>query len=284
MKKQFFEAWSFQAHIRSWRETHRRDFPRRRTTDPYKIWISETMLAQTQASRVVNYYKEWMRSYPCIQDLATLSKTEILSARSGLGYNSRALRILEAAKQIVTSERSNVETGEKSSSIFPHTYEDLIALPWVGDYTANAILAFAYNLDVAVVDTNIRRILIYHFDIAQDATLWELKAKALEILPRGYARPWYNALMDYGALELTARKTGIRPLTRQSKFEGSSRQVRARIVKQILEHPVGSLEYSSIQEQFPDRKDLEDIIQKLIQESVIVSQGNGFAIHRDDIV
>lgn len=87
------------------------------------------MLAQTQASRVVNYYKEWMRSYPCIQDLATLSKTEILSARSGLGYNSRALRILEAAKQIVTSERSNVETGEKSSSIFPHTYEDLIALP-----------------------------------------------------------------------------------------------------------------------------------------------------------
>jgi A/G-specific adenine glycosylase len=95
----------------------------------------------------------------------------------------------------------------------------MITLPGVGDYVANAVLAFAYNQDVAVIDTNIRRILIHQFDLDEKISLKELKTIALEVLPCGYARDWYNALMDYGALELTAKRSGIRPTTRQSKFE-----------------------------------------------------------------
>ena len=103
--------------------------------------------------------------------------------------------------------------------MFPTTYEDLLVLPGIGDYVANAILSFAYNQDVAVIDTNIRRILIHQFQLDEKISLKDLKTIALEVLPRGYARDWYNALMDYGALELTAKKSGIRPTTRQSKFE-----------------------------------------------------------------
>lgn len=117
---------------------------------------------------------------------------------------------------------------------FPTTYKELLILPGIGDYVANAVLAFAHNEDVAVIDTNIRRILIHQFKLNEKISLQELKSLALEVLPQGYARDRYNALMDYGALELTAKKTGIRPLTRQSKFEGSRRQVRAWIVKEVI--------------------------------------------------
>jgi len=90
----------FQSHIRKRRALNRRDLPWRKTTDPYKIRISETMLCQTQVSRVIVYYNEWMRRFPTVEDLAQATNTEVLSARSGLGYNSRGLRVLQAAKII----------------------------------------------------------------------------------------------------------------------------------------------------------------------------------------
>lgn len=270
----------FQSDIRKRRALHRRDLPWRKTTDPYKIWISETMLCQTQVSRVISYYKERMRIFPTVNTLAQATNTEVLSARSGLGYNSRGLRVLQAAKQIVENS-----TWKTKSSVFPNTYEELIALPGVGDYVANAILAFAYNHDVAVIDTNIRRILIHHFSLPEDISLKELKDIALQVLPIGYAREWYNALMDYGALELTAKKSGIRPLTRQSKFEGSRRQVRAWIVKQLVnkwQWKIISSESQSnqlwtitltideISNRFPDRDDIQSIIDDLVKENIII--------------
>lgn len=264
----------FQTTIRSWREEHRRDFPRRQTTDPYKIRISETMLAQTQATRVVNYYRDRLRKFPTIEKLAQASLHDVLHARSGLGYNSRAQRVLQAAKQIVEAHSS------WKTIIFPSTYRELIALPWVGDYTANAILAFAYNQDVAVIDTNIRRILIYHFNIWETTKHDKLKEYALQILPRWYARPRYNALMDYGALEITAKKTGIRPLTRQSKFEWSRRQVRAWILKTILHNENWRLDYVSIEKRFPDRTDIQMIVQSLMQEWIINSTSEWLQITR----
>ncbi len=91
----------FQSHIRKRRATNRRDLPWRKTTDPYKIWISETMLCQTQVSRVINYYNDWMRRFPTVEVLAQATNTEVLSARSGLGYNSRGLRVKQAAEKIV---------------------------------------------------------------------------------------------------------------------------------------------------------------------------------------
>ncbi len=196
-----------------------------------------------------------MKLFPTVEILAQATNTEVLSARSGLGYNSRGLRVKQAAEKIVNGWK------------FPTTYEDLIVLPGVGDYVANAILAFAYNEDVAVIDTNIRRILIHQFKLDEKTSLKDLKAVASEILPRGYAREWYNALMDYGALELTAKRSGIRPTTRQSKFEWSRRQVRAWIVKQLVDGK--DITMIDIQQRFSDRDDIKDIINSMIKERII---------------
>ena len=95
-------------------------------------------------------------------------------------------------------------------------------------------MAFAWNLPVPVIDTNIRRVLIFLYKLPETISMQELETFAKKIIPSGKSRDWHNALMDYGALELTAKKTGIRPLTRQGKFEGSRRQVRAWIVKTII--------------------------------------------------
>lgn len=241
------------------------------------------MLCQTQVSRVINYYNDWLRRFPTVEDLAQATNTEVLSARSGLGYNSRGLRLRSAAQQVV-SYKSQVISWTNNSTLntqhleFPTTYEDLIELPGIGDYVANAILAFAYNQDVAVIDTNIRRILIHQFSLDEKISLKDLKTIALEILPRGYARDWYNALMDYGALELTARKSGIRPTTRQSKFEGSRRQVRAWIIKLIINSQWGIINYGDIQNCFPDRNDVQSIIEELVKEGVVEIEDWGLRI------
>jgi len=101
MQKSLHDTEQFQSHIRKRRATNRRDLPWRKTTDPYKIWISETMLCQTQVSRVITYFNNWMKLFPTVEILAQATNTEILSARSGLGYNSRGLRVKQAAEKIV---------------------------------------------------------------------------------------------------------------------------------------------------------------------------------------
>ena len=132
----------FQSHIRKRRATNRRDLPWRKTTDPYKIWISETMLCQTQVNRVIVYYNDWMKLFPTVEDLAQATNTEVLSARSGLGYNSRGLRLRSAAQQVISYKsqvisclNSREEIGKNNSTLntqhltLPTTYEQLIALP-----------------------------------------------------------------------------------------------------------------------------------------------------------
>lgn len=234
------------------------------------------MLCQTQVSRVITYYNDWLRKFPTVEILAQATTSDVLSAWSGLGYNSRGLRVLQSAKDIVARWS------------FPTTYVDLVTLPGVGDYVASAILAFAYGQNVAVIDTNIRRILIHQFSLDEKISLQELKEIALKVLPHWYATEWYNALMDYGALELTAKKSGIRPLTRQSKFEGSRRQVRAWIVKQLVmnneewkmkneKRVIATKEAIhnwitrwDIEKRFPDRDDIQSIVDDLVKEKIIV--------------
>lgn len=110
--------------------------------------------------------------------------------------------------------------------------------------------------------------MIHHFSLDEKISLKQLKEIALEVLPKGYATEWYNALMDYGALELTAKKSGIRPTTRQSKFEGSRRQVRAWIVKQLVDHK--NISMIDIQKRFSDREDIQSIVDDLIKEEIII--------------
>lgn len=200
---------SFQSKILEFYQQNRRSFPWRMTTDRYAIMVSEVMLQQTQADRVARRFPLWLERFPDVQTLASASLREVLDAWSGLGYNSRGQRLHRAAAMIV----------EQFDGRVPADPAHLIELPGIGAYTSRSIPVFADNLDLAAVDTNIRRVLIHELNLPESITPKALMAVAEEVLPKGRSRDWHNALMDYGAMELTSKKTGIAPLTRQSTFK-----------------------------------------------------------------
>jgi len=253
-----------------------RKLPRRQTKDPYAIHISEVMLQQTQVDRTIPYFHKRMKDFPDYQSLANVSKIDLLSHRSGLGFNSRALRLQQCAKQII----QNSECRIKNLLVFRNwkleienwTYElddlrtELQKLPWIGPYTSAAIMAFAWNLPVPVIDTNIRRVLIFLFQLSETITAKVLEEFATKIIPPWKSRDRHNALMDQWALLLTARKTKIKPLSKQSKFEGSDRQVRWWTIKQLIKN--WELKIENVQEEFP-RKDVKEIVKGLQKEWLI---------------
>jgi len=231
-----------------------RNLPRRQTQDPYAIHISEVMLQQTQVDRVIPYFLQWINYYPDYKSLAKTSKSDLLRHRSGLWFNSRALRLQECAKKV-------------SELHMPQTRPELMKLPGIGPYTSAAIMAFAWNKEVPVIDTNIRRVLIFLFKLDEKITVGELEKFAETIIPKGKSRDWHNALMDYGAMELTARKTKIKPLSKQSKFEGSDRQVRGRTMKQLVKY--WKLNIQKIEEEFP-HKEVKKILAGMVKEWLVV--------------
>ena len=137
-------------HLAAWWELNARDLPWRfgRTT-PWGVMVSEVMSQQTQMSRVVPYWESWMAVWPDAAALAEASTAEVITAWGRLGYPRRALRLQECARVV----------AEEYANELPHTYEELVALPGVGDYTASAVLSFAFGERIAVIDTNIRRVL-----------------------------------------------------------------------------------------------------------------------------
>ncbi len=151
-----------------------RVLPRRQTTDPYQIMVSEIMLQQTQVDRVIPKYLNFLELFPTLQSLADADKTKLLTARSGLGYNSRALNLQKAAQAIVHEHKN----------IFPQTKDELIKLPGIGPYTAGAICAFAYNQDVTVIDINIKRVLIHLLHLDSNINPKDLEKIVADILPR----------------------------------------------------------------------------------------------------
>jgi A/G-specific adenine glycosylase len=217
----------FQNKVLTYYQKNKRDLLFRETTDPYAILLSEIMLQQTQVERGLKYYSRWLQKWPTIHDLAKASRVDILKEWMGLGYNNRAKNLHETAKIISEKYEGDVLKA------LPHYKE----LPGIGPYTSAAVQIFAANRDIVTVDTNIRRIFIHEFKLSEKLSDKELWAIAQECLPKGKSRDWHNALMDYGATLLTSRKTGIRPKTRQSKFEGSDRQIRAKILRLLLEDP-----------------------------------------------
>jgi len=247
-----------QQEIFTWYKTNQRSLPWRTTTDPYAILVSEIMLQQTQVDRVIPYYERFMRTFPNWEALANADKRTLLQHWSGLGYNQRALRLQETAKQIV------VEGGR-----IPKTEEELCKLPGIGPYTACAVLAFAENQEVPGVDTNIRRVLIHKLKLSEAIGKKELATIAQSLIPRGKSRIWHNALMDYGALHATAQKTGIASLSKQSKFEGSERWVRGKMVKMLLNQE--SLSLRELKKTMKHAR-LKQIIQKMEKEQLIVKK------------
>jgi A/G-specific adenine glycosylase len=154
-------------------DLHRRSLPWRETTDPYSIWISEVMSQQTQVDRVLSYYDRFLQVYPTVFDLKDASSTDILRLWSGLGYNSRGLRLIQCARIVV----------DQFGGEFPREEFQLLTLPGIGPYTARALQAFARNMEVPVIDTNIRRVLIAFFGLDEQISVSDLENFAFSCIP-----------------------------------------------------------------------------------------------------
>ncbi len=206
----------------------RHDLPWRKTRDPYKILVSEIMLQQTQVARVIPFYRAFLASFPTPKVLAAAPLSSVLLHWQGLGYNRRAKMLHEAMKVVVRDYAGTL----------PKSVEALEGLPGIGHYTARAVAAFAHNQDVVFVETNLRTAVIHHFfpgdGRVSDGEILTILQKAL---PKGQAREWYAALMDYGA---NLKRSGIRVnqkstnYTKQSAFKGSGREIRGAILKALL--------------------------------------------------
>jgi A/G-specific adenine glycosylase len=222
------------------------------------------MLQQTQVNRVILYYEKWIARWPAIDALASAMRAEVLQAWMGLGYNSRAINLHKAAQKIVSEFDDDVLEAMKQ-------YKEI---PGVGRYTSQAVQIFSTNADLFTVDTNIRRIFIKEFNLPEkvsDKELWKLAEKCL---PIGKSRDWHNALMDYGALHLTSKKTGIKPKTQQSRFEGSDRQLRARVIRILLQ---GDESLTNMSRTLNVASSwLQRILEKLVSEEIISKKNNRY--------
>jgi hypothetical protein len=182
---------NFTATLLKWYAEWGRDLPWRHTTDAYAIWLSEVILQQTRIAQGLDYWHRFMHRWPRVDDLAAATEDEVLRLWQGLGYYSRARNLHTAAQAIV------------AQGAFPCTIEGLRALKGVGDYTAAAVGAMAFGLQVAAVDGNVYRVLSRHFGI--DTPINTPKAKkefttlAQALLPKGQAGTFNQALMDFGA-------------------------------------------------------------------------------------
>lgn len=235
-----------------WFQDVQRDLPWRRTRDPYAILVSEVMLQQTQVDRVIPYYARFLERFPTAHDLAEAPVAEVIKLWAGLGYNRRAVNLQRAA-QVVVAEHD----GQ-----FPSDPEELRKLPGLGAYTSGAVAAFAFERDVVFLDTNMRRVITRLMFGTESVPEREVLAVAQELLPPGHGWVWNQALIEFGALQCTARKPAciVCPLTSQcaafphiqsalatarprsrpaERFETSSRFYRGRIVEKLRELPAG---------------------------------------------
>lgn len=183
----------------AWYDGNARDLPWRRTRDPYAIWISEVMLQQTRVEAVVPFYERWLRRFPTVQVLAAASRQEVFAVWEGLGYYSRA-RNLHRAAQVILTEHAGA---------LPSTVGQLTRLPGIGRYTAAAIAAIAFQADLLALDGNLRRVLARLFNLEIDPRSAEgertLRARAGDLLPKGKASAFNQALMDLGSTLCTPR-------------------------------------------------------------------------------
>lgn len=196
--------------------------------DAYKIMVSEFMLQQTQVSRVVEKYQTFLGVFPDVQALAAAPLREVLAQWSGLGYNRRAKFLHEAAQQICCMHNGTI----------PETMDELTALPGIGTNTAGAIMAYAFNRPVVFIETNIRTVYIHHF-FADDehVTDQQIVTYLEKTLDHEQPREFYWALMDYGSYlksKVGNRSRQSAHYYRQSRFEGSARQLRGEVLRQLM--------------------------------------------------
>ncbi len=192
---------AFAGRLLAWYKIHQRDLPWRRDAgDPYRVWISETLLQQTQVATVIPYYERFLARFPNVRALASAPLDDVLKTWEGAGYYARARHLHRAARQIV----------ERWNGQLPQTVDALLTLPGIGRYTAGAIASIAFNVDAPVLDGNVIRVLCRYFNLQGDVKssdnsgrLWDLAA---QLLPTGRAGDYNQALMDLGATICTPRR------------------------------------------------------------------------------
>lgn len=223
-----------------WKKYGRHDLPWRKTRDPYKILVSEMMLQQTQVPRVLEKYKEFLEEFPTVYVLAHASLRDVLRVWSGLGYNRRGKFLHDAAKMISNRHRGSIKDATAGGKI-----------PGVGPYTRAAVRVFAFDEPHTLLETNVRAAIIHHFfhtnvlhasgykqnvRMSEKVTDAEVVAIAEEAAQDQDPREWHWALMDYGShLKKTHKNPSRRSASyaRQSKFEGSPRQLRGAILREL---------------------------------------------------
>jgi A/G-specific adenine glycosylase len=218
----------FQQQILAYYRTYGREMPWRETNDPYHVFVSEIMLQQTQVSRVEEKYKQFIAAFPTVAALDKAPLSDVYGIWQGLGYNRRALSLKRAANAVMSGHQGCI----------PKNAPVLQALPGIGKATASSIMAFAFNLPVVFIETNIRTVFIHFFfngkKLVSDEEILPLVEKCLY---KKSPRIWYWALMDYGAM---LKKNGedknrrSKHYVKKSRFEGSRRQLRGNVLKSLL--------------------------------------------------
>lgn len=193
------EIKTFQTDLLSWYSANCRDLPWRHNHDPYRIWLSEVMLQQTQVATVIDYFHRFTAAFPDINALAAASEDEVFKLWEGLGYYSRARNLMKCARAVVTQYEGQ----------FPNDLKAMLKLPGIGPYTAGAVLSIAFNTPVPAVDGNVLRVIsrltASYADIADPKTRPLIEAKVIELLPED-ARHFNQALMELGATLCTPKQ------------------------------------------------------------------------------
>jgi A/G-specific adenine glycosylase len=265
------EIKRFRKTIWDFYQSHGRKLPWRNTRNPYHILVSEIMLQQTQVGRVIEKYEQFLSAFPDFASLALAPLRDVLAVWQGMGYNRRAVALKHIAGHVTTSY----------NGVLPSSEELLLELPGIGKATASSILAFAFNKPSVFIETNIRRVFIHFFfndgENIRDADILPVVEKTLDT---ANPRKWYYALMDYGSLLKTTTRNPNRKSAhykRQGAFEGSRRQLRGRILKEILAN-TSVTESSLVKHTGQSPEAMRECLRQLQKEGFIIKRGQRFVV------
>ncbi len=256
----------FQSIIWNFYNEQGRQFPWRQKYDPYRVVVSEIMLQQTQTHRVVAKFEQFLDTFSNFDALASASLRDVLSVWQGLGYNRRGMYLHQIAQKVV----------DEYGGQLPDNPEILVTFSGIGKATASSICAFAFNKPTLFIETNIRAVFIHFFFQGQekihDDAIMPLVAASVD---HGNPRLWYYALMDYGVM---LKRMTINPSrksahhAKQSKFEGSDRQIRGAIIRELTIAPRASVDELLARMQ-KDEDRVKKIITQLCADGLLVKHG-----------
>jgi A/G-specific adenine glycosylase len=259
-----------------WYETRRAAYPWRRTGDPYAILVSELMLQQTQAARVVPAFERFIGRFPTVVALAAAERPAVIRTWDGLGYNRRAVSLWRTARVV----------AEEHDALVPNDVDVLRRLPGVGPYTAAAIASIAYRTPVPAIDTNVRRVVGRSLAGGDVQDAGEVERLAMRWLDRSRPGDWNQAVMDLGRALCRprprcddcplrgrcrfARSGSVVPTAtkRASTFAGSTRQVRGDVVRVLRRRPSASIAMLSAETGHPSDR-VSDAVVALVSDGIL---------------